>query len=248
MKVAISGYGRMGKLIYSMLKAEGKHHVSAVIDPFCTSGEVTHRSVSEITDNAADVIIDFSAPSAMEESIRRYIELGIPAVIGTTGFSFTPPSSLKAGIIISGNFSIGVSLFIALVKKAGELLNSVPDYDAAITETHHRNKADSPSGTALMAANALMSVLERKTELVIGNTEGKIKANQLQISSLRVGSVPGEHSLILDSDADTIAITHTARNRNGFAAGAIKAAEWITAQKPGLYTMDDFIADLGGFA
>lgn len=247
MRIAISGYGRMGKLIYSMLREEGKHQITAVIDPFSQNAEITNSRIDELNREVADAVIDFTTPDAVRENVKRYIEIGMPAVIGTTGASFDDLQSPSVPIITSGNFSIGVSLFISLVKKAGELVNTLPSYDAAITEIHHKNKADSPSGTALMAADALISVLERKNEIVAGNPEGKIRDNQLQISSLRVGSVPGEHSLILDSDSDTITITHTARNRNGFASGAIKAAEWIITCPPGFYTMDDFISNPGGF-
>ena len=135
---------------------------------------------------------------------------------------------------------------VFLVEKAGQLINGIDSYDAAISEVHHRQKADSPSGTALMAAERILATVSRKKGLQIGNPDGRIDPGKLAVSSMRVGSVPGIHTLTIDGAADTITITHTARSREGFAEGAIKAAAWICRQKAGLYTMDDFINDMLG--
>ena len=152
----------------------------------------------------------------------------------------------KARFIYSGNFSIGVQLFLALVSQAGRIINRIDSYDVAVSETHHREKADSPSGTALMTASKLLGAIDRKKGLQIGNPEGRIEKDMISISSSRVGYVPGIHTVTIDGPADTIEITHTARSREGFAEGAVRAARWIAGKPAGIYTMDDFVADLIG--
>ena len=232
MRIAIVGYGRMGKLIRSMIESSGDDEVTAVIDPVAGEG-VTAGSVSEETLGHADAVIDFSSAQAVQDNIALYSAIGIPTVIGTTGWYDKLPAiremidGKKARIIYSGNFSIGVQIFLHLVSEAGKLIDGIESYDVAVTEIHHREKADSPSGTALMAAERILGTVRRKC-------------------ALQIGSVPGVHTVMLDSPADTIEITHTARSREGFAEGAIRAARWVAEQEPGIYTMDDFVSDLIG--
>ena len=134
-----------------------------------------------------------------------------------------------------------------IVAEAGRLIDAFDQYDVAVTEIHHRGKADHPSGTALMIASKLLETIDRKKRIEIGCPEGRIAEDALEVSSLRVGSVPGTHTAVFDSAVDTIEITHTARSRAGFASGAIKAAEWLSGKDNGVYTMDDYMADtLGG--
>lgn len=250
MRIAIVGYGKMGRMIDSLISAARKHTISAVIDPYSDSDEVTAIALDSNSLASSDVVIDFSSPKTAVENMLFYAENGIPAVIGTTGWYERLPEiseKLEKGkMIYSGNFSLGVAIFMHLVTEAGKLLNNIPSYDVAISEVHHREKADAPSGTALMAANRLLDTLDRKTGLQIGNAEGKIDKSKINISSMRLGSVPGIHSLMIDGNADTIEIKHTARTREGFAEGAIKAAEWLVEKPSGLYTMDDFISELIG--
>ena len=181
------------------------------------------------------------------------MDFSIPAIIGTTGWldsldcvkAYGEGKDLR--IMYSGNYSIGVALFLKLCRKAGELYGKVAGYDASIYEIHHTEKKDSPSGTALMIASALMETMEGKKKILLGNSEGKIEKDSLQISSMRVGKTPGVHSVIIDSDADTITLTHTARSRAGFALGAVMAAEWIKdTTKRGILTLDDYLNETFG--
>lgn len=245
MRIAISGYGRMGKMIEEEIRKSGDHEISLIHDPFSDDSRVLRKLTPEDLRNS-DAVIDFTSPEAVPGNIEIYKEAGIPAVIGTTGWLDRLPQITNENswrMIYSGNFSMGVSAMLMLIKRAGEIFSSLPSYDAAIREVHHRAKKDAPSGTALMIADALMSKLQRKKTIVQHIPEHN---EELLISSERVGYVPGIHSVIFDSPADTIEITHTARSREGFASGAVKAAEWIVNQENGIYTMDDFISSLSG--
>ncbi len=252
MKVAIVGYGRMGRAIYSILLGSNEEVVS-IIDPLSNAKEVTSSVLDAASLGDAEVVIDFSSPSSAVDNIIMYSKLGIPAVIGTTGW-YSEIDKLKsiiegdeAKILYSGNYSMGVAIFLRLVNRAGLLINKCKGYDVSIREVHHTGKADSPSGTALMIADELLSTVDKKKELLIGNSNGKIRQEQLQITSERVGKVPGIHEVTLDSDFDTITLTHSARSREGFASGAVEAARWILAtDKKGLLTMDDFLDEFLG--
>ncbi|MDY5930935.1 MAG: 4-hydroxy-tetrahydrodipicolinate reductase [Candidatus Ornithospirochaeta sp.] len=251
MKAAIVGYGRMGKLIRSLCIEEGIDVVS-VIDPWSPSKDVTAIQIDEESMRGVDVAIDFSHPASAIENMVSYSRLSVPAVMGTTGW-YSEIDSVRhllsnpeTRIIYSGNFSIGVAMFLHIVKYAGQLVNSVEGYDIAVREVHHAGKADCPSGTAEMIASRILEAVDRKKSILSGNPSGPIKPDQLQVSSERVGKEPGLHQVIIDSDADTITLEHHARSREGFARGAIRAAKWIIGKEPGLYTMDDFVSDLLG--
>ena len=214
---------------------------------------MTSKNIEKEAFSNADVVIDFSSPENAVENIKKYMDFSIPAIIGTTGWldgldcvkAYGEGKDLR--IMYSGNYSIGVALFLKLCRKAGELYGKVAGYDASIYEIHHTEKKDSPSGTALMVASALMETMEGKKKILLGNSEGKIEKDSLQISSMRVGKTPGVHSVIIDSDADTITLTHTARSRAGFALGAVMAAEWIKdTTKRGILTLDDYLNETFG--
>lgn len=250
MKIALVGYGRMGKAIYALSK-NSKDSVVAIIDSFSNDKEVTAINISESSLKHADVVIDFSSPNSAVDNIKKYAELHLPAVIGTTGWydrideveKILSDNSSKA--VYSGNFSLGVAIFSRIVKYASHLFNKIPLYDVTLREVHHKEKADSPSGTALMLAERILSEMDRKDTLLIGNSEGKIKPNELQVVSERVGYFSGMHEAIFDSPADTVTLTHTARTRDGFAFGALRAATWISrTKKTGLLKMDDFLKEL----
>lgn len=252
MNASIVGFGKMGKQIYSVLVDKG-HRVTSVIDLFSDDPRVTGKEVVSSAFNGSDVVIDFSSPECAVDNIKFYIDNGIPAVIGTTGWTDRLDEIRKYSdgkdcrVMYSGNYSIGVALFLRLVKKAGELYGKVADYDTSIFEVHHNEKKDSPSGTALMIADALLSTVPSKDRIVIGNPEGKINENELQVSSQRVGRVPGIHTVTFDSNADTITLTHSARNREGFATGAVLAGEWIKeTERRGILTLDDYLNDTFG--
>ncbi len=252
MRIAIVGYGKMGRTVRRIIEDGSAHTVSAIIDPFCHDSAVTSAGISSTSLAGSEVIIDFSAPEAVPENLLLYSELGIPAVIGTTGWlgelaELTKKMNMeKTRIIWSGNFSVGVAIFLQLVERAGRLIDTSEEYDVSVAEIHHREKKDAPSGTAMMAAEKLLKTIGRKSGILPGNPVGRIGKEMINVSSLRTGFIPGVHTVLIDGPSDTIEIRHTARNRDGFASGAVKAAEWIVSQKPGIYTMDDFISDLTG--
>ena len=247
MRIAIVGYGKMGRMIRERALASG-HTISAIIDPFADLPEVTGKSLSVFALEDSDVVIDFSSPKGVVDNIIFYAHCGIPAVIGTTGWYDQLPfiESMTEGdplsIMYSGNFSIGVAVFLKTVGAISRLMDKIDDYDVAISETHHKAKLDSPSGTAVMIADEVMKGMSRKTRLLYGNAEESINPEELQISSVRVGSVPGIHEVVFDSAYDTITLKHSARNREGFANGSIRAASWLMGRR-GIFNMDDFISD-----
>lgn len=252
MNVVLTGFGKMGREIYSVLEERG-HNVVGVIDPFSLDKKVTAKSIEEASFEKADVVIDFSSPDNAVENIKKYMDISIPCVMGTTGWLERLNEVEEYGkerdvrVMYSGNYSIGVALFLKLVKKAGELYGKVSGYDASINEIHHTEKKDSPSGTALMVAEALLDTMPGKEKILIGNSEGKIEKESLQITSMRVGKTPGVHSVVIDSAQDTITLTHTARSRSGFALGAVMASEWIIGtEKRGVLTLDDYLNETFG--
>jgi 4-hydroxy-tetrahydrodipicolinate reductase len=237
MKIALIGYGKMGREIERCAKEKGIT-VSAVFD------ENKPVTVKDIRD--ADVCVDFSIPSAVIENIRIYGDAGKNAVVGTTGWS-EHVEEIKhmvtmagIGLIYASNFSLGVNVFMKIIEYASERMNEFSDYDAFVHEAHHSQKLDSPSGTALSIARIMLEKIDRKNEILSDTSKVKINPNQLHVTSSRSGSVPGTHTVGFDSLADTIEIIHTARNRSGFALGALYAAEWIQRKK-GVFTMTDVL-------
>lgn len=249
MKIGIAGYGQMGKVVHRAALAGG-HEVPFIIDPAGGSdGLILNALTPGIPE--VDVIIDFSVPQAVISNIRHYGDLKIPAVIGTTGW-YDHMDQVSAiveqtgiGLIWSGNFSLGVNLFFHIVRSAGIIMNRFSDYDAAVHEYHHRHKADSPSGTAAMIGDILVDSLESKKSILAGSPKEAIPAEKINITSTRCGSITGTHQVIFDSEVDTITLEHAARNREGFAHGAVKAAEWIR-ERSGLYSIDDLMQSIIG--
>ena len=226
MKIAIIGYGKMGKLVEKVSKKRG-HDIVSIIDSLTTNDNISD----------ADVCIEFTEPDAVLDNIEIIASHGKNLVIGTTGW-YDKIDNVAAiidktdtGAIYSPNFSVGVNLFMDIVSHAAELINQYPEYDVAGVEYHHKNKADSPSGTAKAIANALIEKIERKKIAEYNVVDRVIKPEELHFTSVRCGATPGTHTVIYDSEADTITITHTARNREGFALGAVLAAEWIQNKK-----------------
>jgi len=177
--------------------------------------------------------------------------VGCPAVVGTTGWfdhieAIRPiVENSSAGLVYGSNFSIGAHVFISAARYAASLVASIEEYDLQIHEVHHRKKKDSPSGTALTLARAVLDAVPRKTTIETNRFDREPLDEELHVSSGRIGSVPGTHTLTLDSEADTIEIRHQARHRGGFALGAVLAAEWIRLH-PGLHTVEEFVKDLIG--
>lgn len=237
MNIGIIGYGKMGKLIEQQALLKG-HKVTCKGSPRTIFKDTPLDTLKQV-----DVFIDFSHADAVENNIKQVISLKKNLIEGTTGWDSQNPATkeliYKSGIgfLFSANFSLGVKLFLNILEKAAELMNSFEDYDVSVIEQHHNQKADSPSGTALAVTNVLLPKIERKKTIAC-NTSGKLEPTQLHVSSLRCGSIPGTHSVLFDSLVDNITITHQARNKDGFASGAVTAAEWLKG-KSGIYTLAD---------
>ncbi|MDX9800955.1 MAG: 4-hydroxy-tetrahydrodipicolinate reductase [Spirochaetia bacterium] len=247
MKVLLIGYGSMGKEIEKALISRG-HSLSGFVDPIAPGG---HKEVTANLLEKADVVIDFSSPAAVESNCDIYVQGKTPVVMGTTGWEQIREKIEKKvnkagiGFIWGSNYSIGAHLFFILAEKAASLINSLPEYDILLHEYHHRRKKDSPSGTALTAASKILEQLDRKETITTQTLDRQIKENELHVTSTRCGEIHGTHTLMLDSAADTIEITHRARNRSGFALGAVMAAEWVKDKK-GFITVERFIKELLG--
>jgi len=233
-KVAIIGYGKMGKLIEELGVKNGLDVVST-IDP--KAADAKYKDIDEKSLNGVDVCIDFTHPSAALENAQKAAKLGRNIVMGTTGWYKDMEKMEKIakdagiGMIWSGNFSVGVNMFFRMVRKAAQIVNKVAGYDAFSYEMHHNKKADSPSGTADMLGKIMLEELKSKKTIVYDKLDRQIKPEELHVASVRGGSVPGTHVIGFDSSADTIELKHTARNREGFAMGAIMAAKWIKGKK-----------------
>ena len=246
MNIAISGYGRMGKLIKRIAEQQG-HKVCAVIDPL--SEEASSKEISNESLIEADVVIDFSIPESAVENVKRTAKAGANMVMGTTGWYGDMEEVRKIvedsgiGFIWSGNFSTGVNLFFSIVRSAASIINHFDNYDPFIHEYHHKNKADSPSGTAAMIGEIILEEIDRKSRIVTESLKRRIEENELHISSTRGGSIPGTHIVTFDSDVDSIELKHTARGREGFASGAVAAAAWIK-HRSGFYGIENMMKDI----
>ena len=235
MKIALIGYGKMGHAIEQIALQRG-HEIVSVIDV---------NNQEDFTSDAfksADVAIEFSMPAVAMDNYRRAFAAGVPVVSGTTGWLEHLPEikeACKAGqtFFYASNFSLGVNIFFTLNKYLAKIMNDFPAYDVRMVETHHVHKLDAPSGTAITLAEGLIDNIERKNKWV----EGKEPAeDEIGICSVREGEVPGIHTVIYESDVDTISITHDAKSRMGFALGAVIAAEF-TCGKKGFLTMQDML-------
>jgi 4-hydroxy-tetrahydrodipicolinate reductase len=217
-KLLIVGYGKMGQLIDEL--ATGQGHMVV--------GRVDHDRDEWAP---ADAVIDFSTAEALLANFPRYTELRAPVVIGTTGWNQhverlrAEAAAAKLGVVASANFSIGVNIFQLVVGEAARLMREQPQYGAWIHEAHHGAKRDAPSGTAILLRDAMLQA---------GLDRG------IDVSSTRAGTIPGTHTVGFDSASDTIELTHTARDRRGFAAGALTAARWVQG-KTGWYSMQDVL-------
>jgi 4-hydroxy-tetrahydrodipicolinate reductase len=218
MKLLLVGYGKMGRLVEELAVAR-QHEIAGRID----AGDEVWAP--------ADVAIDFSTAEALAVNFPKYLERRLPVVIGTTGWSdrladyTAQAASARLGVVAAANFSIGVNLFEMVVAEAARLMQSQPQYGAWIHEAHHGTKRDAPSGTALLLREAMTGA---------GFSRG------IDMSSTRAGMIPGIHTIGFDSASDTIELTHTARDRRGFASGAIAAAEWLKG-RAGWFSMADVL-------
>ncbi len=244
LKIALIGYGQMGRLI-EQLAPQNDYEIVSIIDPIL-GNKITANTVKE-----ADVCIEFSTPKTAFENIRKLIELNKNIVTGTTGW-YSELDKIKllveqrgTGFIYGSNFSIGMNLFFSIIESASKLMNNAEDYDLFGLEMHHNKKKDSPSGTAKVLSEIILQNIDRKTMLQYNKLDRKIEQSEFHFASIRSGNIPGTHSISFDSGADTIELKHTARNRNGLAIGAIKAAKWIN-NKTGFYNFTDELSEIIG--
>lgn len=242
MNLALVGTGRMGTAVGELARERGHD----VVDRFDEDRMLPAEGPPA---GSIDVFVDFTLPDVVLENIDRYTRWGIPAVVGTTGW-YDDLDAVRemvdergAALLYAPNFSIGVSLLARAVRSLTPLLDALPEYDAFIHEVHHVNKVDSPSGTALMLAEILIDGLERKTRVETETQHRRIDAEALHVTASRAGGVIGKHDITLDSPFDELTLSHHAKNRKGFAFGAVKSAEWLLEGRRGLFTLDDVLVD-----
>lgn len=235
MKIAIFGYGRMGKMVEETALQRG-HQVSAVFDV-----DTPLQGAEQL--EGSDAVISFTLADAVMPLLAAAAKAGVPVVEGTTGWYGCLEKARRIPgltMVYSPNFSVGVFLFAEVVREAALRFGRQEGYDAYIHEFHHTGKADSPSGTARHLAETVIEADGSKKEILAEACHGKISGDQLHVTSTRAGRFPGTHEVGFDSEADLVRITHTAHGRNGFALGAVMAAEWISGRE-GIYTMEDFM-------
>ena len=226
----------MGKTIERIARERG-HEIVSIIDLD------NKEDFDSAAFKSADVAIEFTAPQVALSNYRRAFASGVAVVSGTTGWTEQLPQlkeEIKAGnntLFWSSNFSLGVNIFMAVNKYLASIMNQFPDYNVEMTEVHHTQKLDAPSGTAITLAEGILENIDRKNIWV---KETETKPNEMAIKSIRRGQVPGIHAVSYDSEVDTITITHDAKSRDGFALGAVIAAEF-TAGKKGFLGMEDLL-------
>lgn len=239
MKIALIGYGKMGHEI-EKIALERNHQVVCTIDI-----NEDYKFESEEF-KSADVAIEFTSPESAFNNYKRAFAAGVAVVSGTTGWLEHLDEIKKEcsdngkTFFYASNFSLGVNLFFALNKKLAKMMSGYSNYDVRMEETHHIHKLDAPSGTAITLAEGILENIDTKSKWVLDNSES---SNDLQITSFREGEVPGIHTVIYESDVDSITITHDAKSRKGFAFGAVLAAEFTNGKK-GFLGMDDMLGDL----
>ena len=236
MKIALIGYGKMGKAIEEIAIARGHTIVLKI-----SAGNPEDNTIANL--RRADVGIEFTGPESAYENILRCQEAGVPVVCGSTGWldkmEAAKASCLqyKGAFLYASNFSVGVNIFFEVNRRLAALMAPHPDYNVRITEIHHTEKKDAPSGTAITLAQQVLEKIHRKKRWVNHISDN---LDELEILSERVNPAPGTHRVEYSSEIDTIEITHTAHNRKGFATGAVLAAEFI-AGKQGLFEMSDVL-------
>lgn len=234
MKIALIGYGNMGKEIEAVVKAGNKHTITSISDIDKWDEEGIKNS---------DVVIDFSSPEAVLSSIEKVLKMGKNMVIGTTGWyenigqvdSWVKETG--TALIYGQNFAIGTNIFFKLVEYASKLTSTHGQYDVYGYEIHHSGKKDSPSGTAFKTAEVILNNFPSKKKLETGRIDRKIEAEELHFASVRGGRNPGMHEVTFDSEADSIKLSVQNHSRRGYAEGAVIAAEFIKDKK-GLFAFD----------
>ena len=252
MQIVVVGYGRMGHEVERIAAKRG-HTTLCRIDPHAEDADFASVGAAREAGmvSGETVVVEFALPDGVEANMAEYARAGSPVVMGTTGWEDRREAVLARareagiGVVWGANFSVGAALFTRITRHAAQLADRVEGYDAAIVELHHRGKQDSPSGTARMVAAEVLAASSTKSRSHEETLHRRIHPEELHVASLRVGAVPGTHTVYLDSSADTVELTHRARNRGGFALGAVRAGEWI-AEVGGVHPVDEYFAALFG--
>ena len=233
MKIALIGYGKMGKMIEQIAISRG-HEIVSIIDIY------NQQDFDSAEFASADVAIEFTAPQAAYGNYLKAWDKGVKVVSGSTGWMKEHGDEVRKAcnegktLFWASNFSIGVAIFSAVNRYLAKIMNQFPQYDVELEETHHVHKLDHPSGTAISLADDIVSYIDRKETWKEETTDPKY----LRVDHIRRGEVPGIHTIRYDSDADLITISHDAHSRKGFALGAVLAAEY-TKDHQGLLTIND---------
>jgi len=231
MNIALLGYGKMGKTIEQIAIKRG-HNIVLAIDKDDNDYDITK----------ADVAIDFSIPTVAFNNISNCINNNVPVISGTTGWleKYDDAVSLckekKGAFIYASNYSLGVNIFFELNKTLAKMMSALKDYNVSMEEIHHTQKLDAPSGTAISLADGVIENHDHYNGWKLDEKD----ANTIPIAAKRIEDVPGTHTVTYESEVDTINIEHIAHTRQGFALGAVVAAEWI-AGKEGVFTMNDVL-------
>ncbi len=236
MNVALIGYGKMGHEIERILVERG-HQIVLIIDVNNTQ-DLNAEKLSE-----ADVAIEFTTPGTAYGNVVTCLECGVPVVCGTTAWLDKLPQiealckAKNGAFFYASNYSVGVNIFFEINRRLAELMNAFPEYDVTVEEVHHTQKKDSPSGTAVTLAEDIVTRLDRKQQWVGETTTDPAS---LEVLGIRRSVVPGIHTVTYESSVDTITMTHSAKSRQGFALGAVLAAEFIRDKK-GIFSMRDLL-------
>ncbi|MFD2600016.1 4-hydroxy-tetrahydrodipicolinate reductase [Sphingobacterium corticis] len=241
MKIGLLGYGKMGQLIERYALKRG-HDIAWTVDAN------NRANISEMDLSSADIAIDFSTPDAALENISLCFENNLPIVVGTTGW-YEHLEEVKAtcleadqSMLYGSNFSIGVNIFFHVNRLLAQAVSPYKQYDAQVEEIHHIHKLDAPSGTAITIAEGILDAYDEKDRWInrLDGTEDEVipAKNELLIESLRLEEVPGTHTVLYSSEVDQIEFKHTAHSRDGFALGAVVAAEWLAGRK-GFYQVTE---------
>lgn len=238
MRIALLGYGKMGKAIEQEALARG-HEIVAKID------KDNQGDLDKLTADTCEVIIEFTHPASFFPNLKKVSVLGIPLVSGTTGWYDRMEEVEKtvkdagSAFLYSSNFSIGVNVLFLLNQRLAQLMNQYPEYDCFVEEQHHRYKADAPSGTAVRLSKDIIQDLDRKAVVATDALLNRApKPEELSVGYIRSGEIIGRHKVSYTSEIDEISIEHKAHNRRGFALGAVIAAEWLKGKK-GFYSFSE---------
>jgi 4-hydroxy-tetrahydrodipicolinate reductase len=238
MRIGLIGYGKMGQAI-ELIAIERSHQISWKVT---SNNPLINQDFSLV-----DVVIEFTKPQLAVEHIQLSLKNNTPIVVGTTGWNTyldevsNEVLNKNGALIHASNFSLGVNLFFELNEKLARLMNPYPQYNGVLEEIHHVQKLDSPSGTAITLANSIIANNQNYSSWKVGENENpSVEKNQLSVVAYRVPNVPGTHSVEYSNEIDSIKIIHEAKNRKGFALGAVVAAEWLLDKK-GVFTMKDVL-------